>query len=87
MLAGIKHDNFRWAFCSSENAVQRFGYVISVINMCEGMGKFCDAILDYLANMDKASDKTITAEMYHGEMYAAFDVMFNVWLLTKEAKV
>ena len=51
------------------------------------MGKFCDAILDYLANLDKATDKNITAEMYYGEMYSAFDVMFNVWLLTKESKV
>lgn len=53
----------------------------------QGMGKFCDAILDYLANMDKATDKRITAEMYYGEMYSTFDVMFSVWLLTKEAKV
>eukprot|EP00118_Oscarella_pearsei_P020078 m.216312 g.216312 ORF g.216312 m.216312 type:complete len:1058 (+) comp39860_c0_seq3:99-3272(+) len=68
VMAGIKHDNLKWAFCSC-------------------LGKFSEAILDYIANMDKASDKSIAVEMYHGEMYSAYDVMFNLWLLSKEAKL
>jgi len=49
--------------------------------------KFCESILDYVANIEKAPDKAVRKEAFSGEMFAAFDVLFNVWLNTKEPKV
>ena len=49
--------------------------------------RFGDAILNYIANIDRASDKTITIARFSQSMYSAFEVLFNVWLNSKEVKV
>lgn len=49
--------------------------------------RFCDAILNYISNIDRATDKTITVARFSQSMYSAFEVLFNVWLNAKEVKV
>ncbi|XP_074645058.1 maestro heat-like repeat-containing protein family member 1 [Tubulanus polymorphus] len=51
------------------------------------LGKFCDAILDYVANIENAPDTSVTKESFSAEMYSAYDVLFNVWLQSKEPKL
>eukprot|EP00039_Didymoeca_costata_P018820 m.335101 g.335101 ORF g.335101 m.335101 type:complete len:1638 (-) comp17516_c0_seq1:85-4998(-) len=61
-----------------ENMKFVFTYAIS---------RFCDAIVSYVANMDRAPDKSITVEKFSVQMYSAFEVVFNVWLNSKESKL
>lgn len=51
------------------------------------MGKFSEAILHYMANIDQAPDKTLTLSTWSSEIYPAYEVMFNHWLQSKETKV
>ncbi|EDQ91217.1 uncharacterized protein MONBRDRAFT_31461 [Monosiga brevicollis MX1] len=49
--------------------------------------KFAEAILNYLANMDRATDKSITIDRFSESMFSAFEVFFKVWLNSREAKL
>ena len=55
--------------------------------LTSALGRFCESILDYVANIEKAPDKSVKKEFYAAEIYAAHDVLFNVWLQSREAKV
>ncbi|XP_014876245.1 maestro heat-like repeat-containing protein family member 1 isoform X3 [Poecilia latipinna] len=48
---------------------------------------FSDSILEYLANLDKAPDPTVRKDTFSGEIYAAFDILFNNWLQSREPKL
>ncbi|KAM4581297.1 maestro heat-like repeat-containing protein family member 1 isoform 1-T1 [Odontesthes bonariensis] len=48
---------------------------------------FSDSILEYLANLDKAPDPTVRKDTFSSEIYAAFDVLFNTWLQSRELKL
>lgn len=37
--------------------------------------------------MDQAPDKTVSTDRFSAEIFSAYDVLFNVWLQSKEAKV
>ena len=56
-------------------------------NLCAAIARFCEAILDFLADDQRAKDATIKEEDFEGEVFAAFEQLFNVWLLSKEKKV
>eukprot|EP01147_Barroeca_monosierra_P008802 gene8802-1170_t len=49
--------------------------------------KFCDAILNYTANKERAPDKTVTIDRFSEPMYSAFEVLHGVWLNTKEFRL
>ncbi|XP_060075327.1 maestro heat-like repeat-containing protein family member 1 isoform X2 [Ylistrum balloti] len=51
------------------------------------LSKFCEAIIDYCANIDKAPDPTVTKDRFSQEVASAFDVLFNSWLQSKEIKL
>lgn len=51
------------------------------------LAKFSEAILDYVANIEKAPDPAVRKEAYSGEIDAAYDVVFSVWLHSKETRV
>lgn len=51
------------------------------------MSKFSEAIIEYIANIDKAPDPTVKKEMFSAEIFSAYDVIFNVWIQSKEMKV
>eukprot|EP00041_Stephanoeca_diplocostata_P036701 m.1350360 g.1350360 ORF g.1350360 m.1350360 type:complete len:1108 (+) comp24920_c0_seq2:247-3570(+) len=42
--------------------------------------KFCDAIITYVANIDRAPDKSITVGKFSVQTLSALEVMFNAWL-------
>ncbi|XP_014675278.1 PREDICTED: maestro heat-like repeat-containing protein family member 1 [Priapulus caudatus] len=51
------------------------------------LAKFSEAILEYIANIDKAPDPTVTGAVFISEIDCAYDVLFNVWLQSKEPKL
>jgi hypothetical protein len=51
------------------------------------LAKFSDGILNYVANIEQAPDKTVTLSRFSQQVYSAFEVLFNVWILSKEAKL
>ncbi|KAL4234897.1 Mroh1p [Mactra antiquata] len=51
------------------------------------ISKFSEAIIEYIANIDKAPDPTVKKEMFSSEIFSAYDVMFNVWIQSKEMKL
>ena len=73
------------------------GSMLPMLGMCKmdnmrwvfssALAKFCEAILDYIANIEKAPDKSVRRECFSSEIDSAFDVLFNVWLNSREAKV
>ncbi|XP_032374058.1 maestro heat-like repeat-containing protein family member 1 [Etheostoma spectabile] len=48
---------------------------------------FSDSILEYLANLDKAPDPTVRKDTFSSEICAAFDILFNNWLQSRESKL
>ncbi|XP_078392967.1 maestro heat-like repeat-containing protein family member 1, partial [Cetorhinus maximus] len=51
------------------------------------LGHFSESILEYLANLDKAPDPTVRKDAFSSEIYASYEILFNVWLQHKEAKL
>ncbi|XP_072350418.1 maestro heat-like repeat-containing protein family member 1, partial [Scyliorhinus torazame] len=50
------------------------------------LGHFSESILEYLANLDKAPDPTVRKDAFSSEIYASYEILFNVWLQHKETK-
>ncbi|XP_049585249.1 maestro heat-like repeat-containing protein family member 1 isoform X1 [Syngnathus scovelli] len=48
---------------------------------------FSDSISEYLANLDKAPDPTVRQDTFSSEICAAFDILFNNWLQSRESKL
>lgn len=48
---------------------------------------FAEAIQEYVVNLDKAPDPSITKKTFANELSGAYDVLYNTWILTKEMKV
>ena len=78
------------------------GTMLPMMGMAKGEGqrwvfaatlaKFSEAILDYLANVgfeDSSIEKdaSITLESFAQEIFAAYEVLFNVWLKSSEGKL
>ena len=55
--------------------------------LIQAIARFCEAIIDFLADEQRAREASITAEQFHGEVFAAYEQLFNIWLQSKEAKV
>ncbi|KAL5022847.1 hypothetical protein ScPMuIL_002002 [Solemya velum] len=51
------------------------------------LSQFCEAVIEYVANLDKAPDQTVKKEMFSGEIFAAYDILFNIWLQSREIKL
>lgn len=51
------------------------------------LSRFSESILEYLANLDKAPDPTVRKDTFSNEIYAAYDILFNNWLQSREAKL
>jgi hypothetical protein len=49
--------------------------------------KFSEAIIEYVANLDKAPDNTVTKQHFEGEIFSVYELLFNNWLQSKEVKV
>ena len=51
------------------------------------VSKFCEAIVEYMANISSAPDPSVKIEYFSGEVSSAWEIFFSVWLTSKEAKV
>jgi len=51
------------------------------------MWKFCDAIVTYVVDIEDAPDKSLTLQSFSGEIFPAYELIFNNWLSSKEEKV
>lgn len=49
-----------------------------------GLGKFCDAILTYVAN---TKNSQFTVYSFSSDIYPAYEILFTTWLQSKEPKV
>ncbi|XP_072169220.1 maestro heat-like repeat-containing protein family member 1 [Diadema setosum] len=49
--------------------------------------RFSESILHYVANIDTAPDNTVRKETYADQIFSGFDVLFSLWLPSKEAKL
>ncbi|KAM6967979.1 maestro heat-like repeat-containing protein family member 1 [Aplochiton taeniatus] len=51
------------------------------------LSHFCDSILEYLANLDKAPDPTVRKDTFSSEVSSAYDLLFTGWLQSREPKL
>ena len=57
------------------------------LSLSVATSRFCEAILDFLADHKRASEAHIRAEDFEGEAYSIYELFSTVWLQSKEAKV
>ena len=58
-----------------------------LFDICAAFARFSEAILDYLADDQRASSGQIHSSQFEGHISSAFDQLFNVWLPSKESRV
>jgi len=51
------------------------------------MGNFCDAVLHHVASLESESERSNTLESFASDVFPAFEVLFTVWISSKEEKV
>ncbi|XP_028985036.1 maestro heat-like repeat-containing protein family member 1 isoform X2 [Betta splendens] len=93
-LANLSHSNV-YGMVPFLNAI--LGTMLPMLNMAKqdnmkwvfssALCHFSDSILEYLANLDKAPDPTVRKDTFSGEISAAFDILFNNWLQSRESKL
>jgi hypothetical protein len=49
--------------------------------------RFSEAILDYLADEQRANSGKVQFSQFEGHIFSSFDQLFNVWLLSKESRL
>uniref|UniRef100_A0A8C3SI65 Maestro heat like repeat family member 1 n=1 Tax=Chelydra serpentina TaxID=8475 RepID=A0A8C3SI65_CHESE len=54
---------------------------------CYALQHFSESIQEYLANLDKAPDPTVRKDTFSNEIFNAYDVLFHIWLQSREAKL
>lgn len=61
--------------------------------MCQGhtavaaLQNFSESTLEYLASRDQAPDPTVRRDTFAADIFSAYDILFNHWLQSREAKV
>ena len=68
--------------------ISLFTIPCNIVSFCViAVSKFCEAIVEYMANILSAPDPNVQVEFFYGEVCSAWEIFFNVWLGSKEAKV
>ncbi len=62
-------------------------FIVCLFSLPAAIARFSEAILDFLADKQAAAEAHLREEDFDGEVYAAYEQLFNVWLLSKESKV
>ena len=52
-----------------------------------GFSRFSESVTYYLANVESTSHYDIRQNTFEGEMLSAYEILFNVWIKSSEAKV
>ena len=101
MLGLAKVENYQWVFstgtCSYHTECQHVALDFLLLPVrgihhlfhivTSAIARFCEAISDYLADEKRAGASGISAIQFEGEIYSAYEQLFNIWLLSKEARV
>lgn len=64
-----------------------FCFLFCCFSLPAALSHFSDSILEYLANLDKAPDPSVRKDTFSSDIYAAFEILFNNWLQSREPKV
>ena len=51
------------------------------------VGRICEAVLNYTGDKGEAARQGISISDFSGEVYSAYDILFNVWINSKESKL
>ena len=51
------------------------------------VGRVCEAVLNYTGDREEAGKRGISRSDFSGEVYSAYDILFNVWINSKESKL
>ncbi|KAI6647039.1 Maestro heat-like repeat-containing protein family member 1 isoform X2 [Oopsacas minuta] len=51
------------------------------------VGRVCEAVLNYTGDKGEAAKHGISRSDFSGEVYSAYDILFNVWINSKESKL
>ncbi|XP_071959367.1 maestro heat-like repeat-containing protein family member 1 [Antedon mediterranea] len=51
------------------------------------LARFCESILHYVANIEDAPDQSVRKELYSSQIFSAYEIVYNMWLQSKEAKL
>ncbi|EFB17016.1 hypothetical protein PANDA_011080, partial [Ailuropoda melanoleuca] len=54
---------------------------------CCALQYFSESTLEYLANLDQAPDPTVRKDTFATDIFSAYDILFNHWLQSREAKL
>ncbi|XP_021544524.1 maestro heat-like repeat-containing protein family member 1 isoform X3 [Neomonachus schauinslandi] len=57
------------------------------VAFCCVLQHFSESTLEYLANLDQAPDPTVRKDTFATDIFSAYDILFNHWLLSREAKL
>ena len=60
---------------------------VSYFRICVATARFGEAIVDFLADEERAASKGIRTEDFEGEAYSIYELFSTLWLQSKEAKV
>nr|CAD7453186.1 unnamed protein product [Timema tahoe] len=63
-----------------------FLYLCVCVCVCVALGKFSEAVADYLVNIDHAPDPTVKLGAFSTEMGIAYDVLASSWLQSRDPK-
>ena len=61
-------------------------FIFFHFNFSTALARFSEAILDYIANIEKAPDKQVKKEVFSREIDSAYDILY-VWIQSRETKV
>lgn len=61
--------------------------VTSTLTPVTALQYFSESTLEYLANLDQAPDPTVRKDTFATDIFSAYDLLFNHWLQSREAKV
>lgn len=62
-------------------------FFLKCYNLFLAIARFCEAIIDYLADEQRATAAGITAAQFEGEVFSAYDTLFTLWLQSKDPRV
>ncbi|XP_077703792.1 maestro heat-like repeat-containing protein family member 1 isoform X2 [Canis aureus] len=57
------------------------------VAFCCALQRFSESTLEYLANLDQAPDPTVRKDTFASDIFSAYDVLFNHWMQSREAKL
>ncbi|XP_029779511.1 maestro heat-like repeat-containing protein family member 1 isoform X3 [Suricata suricatta] len=57
------------------------------VAFCCALQNFSESTLEYLASRDQAPDPTVRRDTFAADIFSAYDILFNHWLQSREAKL